>query len=212
MSVSGDFRQLKDTVSSALIGTTRAAGQISHEDLAFHRSSNPQIATLLDQQSARLLKLAHGLIKAATWGTEVTAPRLADAESIDENWEPMVDVFDSLLEKADACLDEFTGSIKRLSPGLEEAIKKVVPTQGKHKNAKNHHGQDMPKPQLLFKDAPSNNDKTPFRPLLQTKPHAIVPLEKSPGLTDSDDRPKQYVAQSFVSMSLPNVRTPLTDV
>ena len=200
MSLSKDFRELKDTISSALVGTTRAAGQISNEDLAFHRSSNPSIATLLDRQNARLLKLARELTKAATRGTEVPAPQLRDAESVDENWKSIVDVFDNVLEKADACLDEFTGSIKRLSPGLEEQIQKVAPAQKKPEHGKFNHSQDMIKPQLLFEDVPNNNDETPFRPLLRSKPHATMPLEESLGLTDSSDESKQYDAHFYLSM------------
>ena len=38
---------------------------------------------------------------------------------------------------------------------------------------------DMEKPQLLFEDVPTNHEVGPFKPLLTSKPHAIVPLEQS---------------------------------
>ena len=197
MSFEGDFREFKETISSALVETTRAAAQISNEDLAFQRSSNPSVAKLLDRQNARLLKLTHRLTKAATRDAEIPAPHLADADSIDDSWKQIVDVFDNLLEKADACLDEFTGSIKRVTPGLEEQIKKTGPAQGSYKNAKLHHRQDIQKPQLLFKDEPKNDEKIPFRPLLRTKPHALVPLEESLNFGDSNTDSTGYVMMQF---------------
>ena len=41
-----------------------------------------------------------------------------------------MDVFDNLLEKADACLDEFTGVIRKLSPSQEEQIKNAPSAPG----------------------------------------------------------------------------------
>ena len=200
MSAGGNFKEIKDAISSTLVETTRVAGQISNEDLAFHRSSNPSVIPLLEQQNTRLLKLAQGLTKAATWGTEVSAPRIADVESVDDKWRSIVDVFDNLLEKTDACLDEFTGSIKRLSPGQEEQIKKAAPAHGKQKSTKIYHIQDLRKPQLSFKDVPKNDEKTPFKPLLRSKPHAMVSLEDSLGPIDSDDGSNVYDTQFYLSM------------
>ena len=196
MAMRGDFKHVKDAVTSALVETTKVAGKISNEDLAFHRSSDPSIGLLLDKQNARLLKLARVLTKAATLGTEVSVPQIRDVESVDDNWRSVVDVFDKLLEKADACLDEFTGSIKRLTPGQEEQIKKAAPVQGKQRPEKAYRNQNIPKPQLLFANIPRNDEKTPFKPLLRSKPHAIVPLDNSLNPADlGEDGSKQYDTQ-----------------
>ena len=198
MAAGGNFKETKDAISSALVETTRVAGQISNEDLAFHRSSNPSVIPILEQQNTRLLRLTHKLTKAATWGTEVSAPYIANVDSVDDNWKNIVDVFDNLLEKADACLDEFTGSIKRLSPGQEDQIKKTAPVHGKRRIAKVYRNQDMQKPQLLFEDRPKNDEQTPFKPLLRSKPHAMVSLEDSLGEIDSDDGSMQYDSQFYL--------------
>lgn len=199
MSMQRDFKDVKSAVTSALVETTKVAGQISNEDLAFHRSSNPSIIPLLDKQNARLLKTARRLAKIATLGTELSAPQLRDVESLDDNWRSVVDVFDNLLEKADACLDEFTGSIKRLSPGQEEQIRKAVPAEGRQKPGKAYRNQNIPKPQLLFNNIPTNEERSPFKPLLRSKPHAIVPLEDSLSPEDSQEAgPKQYDIQTFL--------------
>ncbi|MCJ1461196.1 exosome nuclease subunit [Mycoblastus sanguinarius] len=197
MAANGFFSDIKEGVSSALVDTTRTAGQISNEDLGFYRSSNSPIISLLEQQNERLLQLARSLTKIATSGTEVTAPKISDADSIEDNWKGIVDVFDNLLEKADACLDEYTGVIKRLSPAQEEQIKKAAQPIGKQRPAKAYQTQNIAKPQLLFPKAPRNDETSPFKPLLRSKPHAIVPLKESLQLTAADDGSKQYGSQSY---------------
>ena len=102
MATESHFKDLKNGISSALIDTTRTAGQISNEDLAFHRSSNPSVIPLLEQQNTRLLQLAQKLTRIATSGTELSAPQISDGDSVEDNWKVIVDVFDNLLEKADA--------------------------------------------------------------------------------------------------------------
>ena len=57
--------------------------------------------------------------------------------------------------------------------------------------------QDMAKPQLQFEHMPTNAETGPFKPLLLSKPHAIVPLEPQPVATDQDSQ-AQYA--SYVSI------------
>ena len=173
------FKELKDDISAALVDTTRATGRISNEDLAFHRSSNPSIVPLLERQSSRLLSLARDLTRVASAGTDVAAPRLSNAESVDDDWEGIVDVVDNLLEKADACLDEYGGVIRRLSPSQEEQIKQAASTRARQRPYKGLTAQDIPKPQLLFANPLSNSDGILFKPWLKSKPHALIPLEES---------------------------------
>ncbi|KAJ5255744.1 hypothetical protein N7505_010895 [Penicillium chrysogenum] len=173
---SAEFAPFQDKLTSALVQVTRTVGQLSSEDLNFHRTSSAEFSESLDEQSARIIALTSAVIKAATAGTDVTGPTLSDEDSVEDNWRGVVDVIDSLLEKADACLDEFTGVIKKLSPSQEEQapIKKApnFPTIYDYGPSK------IPKPQLLFHRKPDNTDMGPFKPLLESKPHAIVPLEK----------------------------------
>lgn len=115
-----DFKALQDTIQQSLVATTRSATQISSEDLGFHRSLDPSLATSLDKQNARLLALAERLLGNAASNTEIVRPRLPDVDAVDGNWRGIVDVVDSLLEKADISLDEYTGAVKRLTPSREE--------------------------------------------------------------------------------------------
>ncbi|KAL9633033.1 MAG: hypothetical protein Q9164_004942 [Protoblastenia rupestris] len=191
MASNSAFKDVKDGITAALVETTRTVGQISNEDLAFHRSSNPAVAPLLEQQSSRVLNLAKGLIRVATSDTEIAAPKFSDIDSVDDNWRGIVDVFDILLEKADACLDEYTGVIKRLSPSQEEQIANAAPRPAKQRPDKAYRTQNIAKPQLHFNHTPQNYEKTPFKPLLTFKPHALISLTESLQLVPSEDSSSQ---------------------
>jgi exosome complex exonuclease RRP6 len=117
------FNSLQDQIQNALVSATRTAGQISSEDLGFQRSLNPSIGKAIDEQSARLLALTSSLLKSAALISELQAPVLQDVEDVDISWRGVVDVVDSLLEKADTCLDEYTGVIKRKTPPTTEQVK-----------------------------------------------------------------------------------------
>ncbi|KAF3053470.1 exosome nuclease subunit [Didymella keratinophila] len=164
------FKSLQDEISKALVSTTRSATRIAGADIAFQRSLNPDVGAALDAQNGRLLALAQRLLENAAASSDAVGPKLPDVESIDGNWRAVVDVIDSLLEKADTSLDEYTGVVKRLSPSADPGAVKARPniTEKKH----------LPKPQLTFDNVPTNDETGPFRPLLVTKPHAKIPLKK----------------------------------
>jgi exosome complex exonuclease RRP6 len=113
MDQSPDFKSMQDQIQAALIATTRTTGQIAAEDLAFHRSVNPEVGDILDEQSARLLALSSSLLKSAASLADLSVPVLEEVEDVDNNWRSVVDIVDSLLEKTDTCLDEYSGVIKR---------------------------------------------------------------------------------------------------
>ncbi|KAF1843976.1 exosome complex exonuclease-like protein Rrp6 [Cucurbitaria berberidis CBS 394.84] len=163
------FKTLQAEISQALVATTRSASRISSADITFQRSLNPEVGTQLDAQNARLLHLAQRLLENAASSSDAVGPKLPDVESVDANWKGVVDVIDSLLEKADISLDEYTGVVKRLSPIGEQAAVKPRPNIAEKKI--------IPKPQLNFEHVPKNDETGGFRPLLASKPHAKVSLE-----------------------------------
>lgn len=179
-----DFHALEANIKSALTSATRSAVSLANEDIQFHRSLDSSVGPALDQQNGRLLSLAERLIGAATANTEIVRPpRLVDLESVEGNWKAVVDVVDSLLERADTALDEFTGAVKRLSPGVEQT------KSNKAGRSAPQRDQRIAKPQLLFDHVPTNNDVPPFKPLLETKPHATTPLETAPTLAPGATHP-----------------------
>ncbi|MCJ1471014.1 exosome nuclease subunit [Pseudocyphellaria aurata] len=186
------FKEARVSISSALVEVTRTVGRISSEDLAFQRSSNPSIAPLLDEQASNLLNLVQDLTKISASGTEVTPPRLLDADSVEDNWKNIVDVIDNLLEKADACLDEYTGVIKKLSPSQENQASTATSLSRRHAPTRNYRDQYIPKPQLLFEKVTTNDETTPFKPLLRSKPHALVPLPETLRRSLNSEGNEQY--------------------
>jgi len=193
-----DFKSLQDSITANLVNTTRTAGQIAGEDLAFHRSSDPSIAPLLNQENGRLLALARRLLTSAATGSEISAPGLPDADAVDDNWQGIVDVVDNLLEKTDSALDEYTGVIKKFTPSQRSTPTLV--TARKTLNAQQHKTQDIPKPQLRFHKIPDNKEITAFKPLLRAKPHAIVPLKESIEPLLSEAEFKEYDTQFYLSL------------
>ncbi|KAI9798581.1 MAG: exosome nuclease subunit [Piccolia ochrophora] len=179
-----DYNALQGQISSALVTATKTAGRIAAEDLPFLRSLDPDIGEALDQRGSRLLKIAEGLLQSAVRGTEVHAPSLHDADDLENNWRGVVDVIDSLLEKADTCLDEYTGIIKKSASSQKEQSPVPAPSSRRLKSA--FRNQDIPKPQLSFVHPPDNHDKSPFKPLLTSKPNSIVPFEESFGTRIND--------------------------
>lgn len=190
MENSADFSSFQEKVAKALKSTGRTVNKLSEEDIDFHRTSSSEFAENLDEQNSRLLSLTSSLLKVATRGTDIKAPVLEDQDAVEDNWRGIVDVIDNLLEKADACLDEFTGIIKKLSPPQQDRAREVDSRQDrKFPTIYDFGPSKIPKPQLLFRNAPNNNDSSPFHPLLKTKPHAIVPLEQSLQLVETKGKP-----------------------
>ncbi|KAL4873374.1 hypothetical protein BDV12DRAFT_182217 [Aspergillus spectabilis] len=181
MDSASDFTPFQNRLTSAIVPVMRNIGQVPVGDLSFHRSSNAEISEALDEQSGRLLSLTSSILKAATAGTDIPAPALSDEDSLEYNWRGIVDVIDGLLEKADACLDEFTGVIKKLSPSLQDkdGEKKPARSSRSFPTIYDYGPSKIPKPQLEFEHKIDPTDTSPFKPLLQTKPHAIEPLEQS---------------------------------
>jgi hypothetical protein len=70
------------------------------------------------------------LLGNAAAGTELVNPKLGDAEAVDARWRGVVDVVDSLLERADMCLDEFHGVIRRGNAEREQQVCYVLSVPG----------------------------------------------------------------------------------
>ncbi|KIW88936.1 uncharacterized protein Z519_10420 [Cladophialophora bantiana CBS 173.52] len=184
MDLTADFKSFQDLVQASLINVTRSATQVSNQDLGFHRSSSDKLSRALDRQNAHLLRLTNKLLKAATQDTPLKPPTLQNQDSVEDDWRGIVDVVDGLLEKADSALDEFSGIIKPQDPARQGADPSPRPTKtglGFQRSA----ASNLQKPQTHFHRQVNNSDPTPFKPLLQTKPHAIVPLEQSIGTEDT---------------------------
>lgn len=178
MDLTEDFKSFQEKVTQALINATRTASQVGNEDLGFHRSSSVKASRGLDAENEHLLRLTNKLLKAATQDTVIKPPRIKSLDGVEDNWKGLVEVIDDLLYKADSSLDEYSGMIQKPSPVDDGA---TTPSAGKEKPKKPVGLFDNPvmrKPQLDFHRPVNNFDTTPFKPLLQRKPHAITKLEE----------------------------------
>ncbi|KAI1120218.1 ribonuclease H-like domain-containing protein [Nemania abortiva] len=191
MGSSQDFKSFQETVQSALVSTTRLANQIAAEDLSFQRTSNPAVAEELDDVTSRLLALTSSLLKSAAKGTDVAGPSLEDAEDVDVHWSRIVDVVDHLLEKADTCLDEYTGAIKRKAAPVEQPA--AAPTKkSRYTLDQSIRRANVLKPQNTFEIKPNNHDPSPWKPTLTKKPHATLPLDESLATFEDETQSIQY--------------------
>ena len=116
------FKPWQEKLQSSLVSTTKTVNRITSEDLSFQRTVHPSVDEQLDNSTARLLRLSNKLIASASKpGTQKPRP-LDDVDDIDIQWRSVVDVLDSLLEKVDTTLDEYTGLVKRKTAPTVEAV------------------------------------------------------------------------------------------
>jgi exosome complex exonuclease RRP6 len=196
MAFSQDFKSFQESIQNALVTTTRLANQIAAEDLSFQRTSNPAVAEELDDVSSRLLTLTSSLLQSAAKGTDVAGPSLEDADDVDVHWSRIVDILDNLLEKADTCLDEYTGAIKRKSAPTDQAP--APAKKSRYALDQNIRRANVLKPQNTFEIKPNNHDASPWKPQLTKKPHATLPLDKSLEIFNDETQATQYAYYSFL--------------
>ncbi|KAI0007148.1 ribonuclease H-like domain-containing protein [Xylariaceae sp. FL0662B] len=190
MNSSQDFKSIQEKIQSALVATTRVANQVAAEDISFHRTSDPAVGEQLDDTSSRLLSLASSLLASATKSTDLKPPKLEDGDDVDFHWSRIIDIVDTQLEKADICLDEYTGAIKRKTAPTEQP----GPPPKKPRYPLDHsiRRANIVKPQNAFERKPNNLDTSPWKPFLTKKPHALVPLEESLGTFSDENQTTQY--------------------
>ncbi|TEA14609.1 Exosome complex exonuclease rrp6 [Colletotrichum sidae] len=183
-----DFQSLQGKVQAALVSATKSVNRIAAEDLAFQRAVNPGVGDGLDAQTERLLELSTTLLRSAAEVCGVVAPNVEDVEDIDITWRSIVDVVDSVLEKADTSIDEYTGALKRKdAPTADASQAKKPKTVGPEKVVRN---ANITKPQLNF-DPPVDN-YAPWKPVITKKPHGKVSLEESLAPIKSDSGFETY--------------------
>ncbi|KAG6010571.1 hypothetical protein E4U21_005924 [Claviceps maximensis] len=171
-----DFKDLQESIQKSLVSAVKNVNRIAAEDLGFQRTVNPDVAEHLDDKAARVLELSARLLGSAAKACGIKPPTLEDAEDIDMRWQHIVDVVDSVLEKADTALDEYTGLIKRKEPPSADSAPKSKRTKSTAKVIRN---ANVSKPQTSFERKPDNFPSGPWKPILTNKPHAKVSLEKS---------------------------------
>ncbi|KAF3919281.1 hypothetical protein ABW20_dc0108419 [Dactylellina cionopaga] len=189
-----EFANFQKDASAGLVKLVKTAKGLSSGDIAFNKSLDSKFGTALDNANITILGLINDLVRNATDGTDIKFENFEDAESVETRWSVISEVVDFLLEKADMCMDEYTGTVKRgvmQTSATGSAYKSVRPdkrtAEGRKAFNKSLH---MAKPQLQFKKPLSPLSLGPYKPRLEKKPHAIKSLEESLIPTLIDEREK----------------------
>ncbi|KAI5467059.1 ribonuclease H-like domain-containing protein [Mariannaea sp. PMI_226] len=185
MEPSQDFKSLQESVQKSLISTVKTVNRLAAEDLSFQRTVKPEVAQQLEDRSARILDLSTRLLRSAGRLCTSRAPKLEDVDDIEMNWRGIVDVVDTVLEKADTALDEYTGLVKRKEPPVPDSSSKA-------KKPKVIRNANISKPQALFEKETDNFPTSPWKPILTSKPNAEKPLEESLVLVPNETGTPQF--------------------
>ncbi|KAJ7638309.1 ribonuclease H-like domain-containing protein [Roridomyces roridus] len=180
---SSSFAQFNaDAQENALKATRGAAGL--PQDIAFHRSIDPELADQLDAFSSRVLSLTNNLLALVATADPLQSNRKGKAkldsqeDVVDDFHSLVVDSMDQLLERTDMCLDEFLGRNKppqvAINYDAPKAAKRNPAPRGQLDPAI-QHAFNLPKPQLSFKHPVNNSDEL-WYPALTHKFNAQVPL------------------------------------
>ncbi|KAK0721504.1 ribonuclease H-like domain-containing protein [Apiosordaria backusii] len=193
MESSQDFNSLRDAIQPALLAVTRSANGLANEDLQFQRTVHPSVGSQLDNTTDRMLQLVSGLLKSSSKVTGQSTSKLEDLDDVEIKWKGIVDVIDSFLEKADTCLDEYTGLIKRKDAPTFEAGRDAKRTKSTTERLDwSLKRANIVKPQNAFEKKPDNSNNGPWKPILTTKPHAIVPLDQCFTTFINEEQTTQY--------------------
>ncbi|KAJ6260419.1 hypothetical protein Dda_4645 [Drechslerella dactyloides] len=178
-----NFADFQKDASKALIQLIKHTKVLSSGDLAFNKSLDTEFATALDKANGKVLGMINDLVRNATHGSDIKFESFEDADSVEARWSAVSEVVDFLLEKADLCMDEYTGTVNRgvmqttaASSNYKSARPDKRTAEGRRAFNKSLH---MAKPQLQFKKPLSPLDTGPYKPRLTRKPHAIKPLDES---------------------------------
>ena len=117
-----DFDAARQSISNALVATTRAVSSVAAEDIDFHRSADPAIVSQLDQRIARLLSLTESVLRKSSPPVDYTLVTLPDVDAVDAKWHRIVHAADSLFERADSYLDEYAGFVKPKGDGDHQQV------------------------------------------------------------------------------------------
>lgn len=123
MDSSQDFNSLQEAIQKSLVSTVKSANRIASQDLSFQRTINPDVAEQLDDKTSRILDLSTRLLSSAAQACGLKPIKLEDPEDVDMNWRAVVDVVDSILEKADRAIDEYTGLVKQRENGDSDSVR-----------------------------------------------------------------------------------------
>ncbi|KAI8373901.1 ribonuclease H-like domain-containing protein [Blakeslea trispora] len=186
-----NFKAFQTSLFKSLVSATAAANSIVVEEIGFFRSLDRQFAKDLDLAGSSALSLSNSLLQRSAADAGITVKKFDDIDDVSERYGSVIDICDSLLEKADLCLDQMAGK------GKQDELKQNAPeiTQIATKDKLDYkflHANNVVRPQMKFKDAVDNSSSTPFERKIKYKPHALIPLD-STSTAEDKSLPHPYV-------------------
>ncbi|EMR11807.1 hypothetical protein PNEG_00233 [Pneumocystis murina B123] len=179
------FSNFQDQLYDSLISATKAVTVIGSQDINFYCSLDPYFASSLANCNKRFLDLINYLVHLVSSGR---FGKIEDHDDLNYKWWDIIDIIDSLFEKADISLDEFTEFFRRSDNKIEQNIPKFSKTLKKKKQLAHKfiHEENISKPQFRFSVVPDNNPDTPWKRKITVKPNALVPLDDC--ILESNDK------------------------
>ncbi|KAG5439945.1 hypothetical protein PCANB_000227 [Pneumocystis canis] len=168
------FFRFQNQLYDSLVSTTKAVVIIGSQDIDFYRTLDPYFALSLADCNKRLLDLANFFIQFVSLGK---FGKIEEHEDFNYRWLDIVDMVDSLFEKADMLLNEFNELVKQSDYKIEKKNSKDL--KRKKLAYKYTHAENISRPQLRFSTVPDNDSNTPWRRKITVKPNALVPLDNS---------------------------------
>ncbi|QSL64779.1 hypothetical protein MERGE_002081 [Pneumocystis wakefieldiae] len=170
------FSNFQDRLYDSLVSATKAVTVIGSQDINFYCSLDPYFASSLANCNKRFLDLINyivHLVSSERFG------KIEDHDDLNYKWLDIIDVIDSLFEKADISLDEFTEFFRRSDHKVEKNIQKSSKTIKKKKQLAHKfiHEENISRPQFRFSVVPDNDPDTPWKRKITVKPNALVPLD-----------------------------------
>lgn len=202
MSNKSVFEDPVETLAPHLKALVRLSNALGQQDLSFYNSIDSEVQSQSAQTNESLLSLMNRLTTSALSITpDLDATDLQLRESADQhNFNSISNVLDTLFENVEIQLDNFHNKrdVKQqvdIEDGytyLDENDAKTG-TSVTQKSKGQPQSANIDKPQLQFLDKVNNFEKTPFRPLIKTKPNAIKSYEEVSKLVPAtEDIPSHY--------------------
>lgn len=178
-----------DKLLPKVMETVRASTSLAAQDVEFYRSIDSNISEDLDQSLKSMSSLLNTILVSIdenNGGDGIDG----DKEKLGEVCKEFSNVMDVLFEKSDRFLDVLS---RKTNTGAGSGLQYLDDTA----SSDTQPGKRIPKPQLNFKNPVDNSESHPFKPLLTSKPHALVPLNKSLTLVPETENVPQHYQQPY---------------
>lgn len=174
--------KITEDLLSKLGPTVRASAGLNSNDIGFYKSVEKSIEDSSNKASDRILSLINDVLT-SLGPSDVQSFK---GDKLKDSWKSVSNILDDIFETADMGLDEYKGTNKA-------NVSNMKYLDDSPSTPNNQSTQKIKKPQLTFKTPIDNSEPAPFKPLLRSKPFAMVPFEETFNLTEPiEDEPSHH--------------------